>query len=95
MVEGFEKDATKKNPYQMEVSGLNEGDMRLQFAIEEAEEAKSGAAALHKVTPSSFIVAGLELKDQQRPTRRRVSHLFRRVALLIHTPKKLRTGPSD
>ncbi|KAJ7830049.1 hypothetical protein B0H14DRAFT_2366095 [Mycena olivaceomarginata] len=69
MVEGFEKDATKKNPYRMEVSGLTEGDVRLQFANEEAEEAKSGAAALHEVTPSSFIVAGLELEDQQRRVR--------------------------
>jgi hypothetical protein len=37
----------------------------LQFANEEAEEAKSGAAVLHEVTPSSFSVAGLELEGQQ------------------------------
>jgi hypothetical protein len=39
--------------------------VRLQFANEEAEEAKKGGAALHEVTPSSFIVAGLELEEQQ------------------------------
>lgn len=39
--------------------------MRLQFANEEAEEAKKGGPALHEVTPSSFIVAGLELEEQQ------------------------------
>jgi hypothetical protein len=39
--------------------------VRLQFATEEAEEAKKGGPALHEVTPSSFIVAGLELEDQQ------------------------------
>jgi hypothetical protein len=39
--------------------------VRLQFTNEEAEEAKKGGAALHKVTPSSFIVVGLELEEQQ------------------------------
>jgi hypothetical protein len=46
-------------------AGLTEQDIRLQFATEEAEEAKNGGPVLHDVTPSSFIVAGLELEDQQ------------------------------
>lgn len=40
-------------------------EVRLQFANEEAEEAKNGVPAVHEVTPSSFIVAGLELEHQQ------------------------------
>jgi hypothetical protein len=37
----------------------------LQFVTEEAEEAKKGGQVLHDVTPSSFVVAGLELEKQQ------------------------------
>jgi hypothetical protein len=36
--------------------------------MEEAEEAKKGGPVLHEVTPSSFIVAGLELEEQQYGT---------------------------
>jgi hypothetical protein len=45
--------------------GLTESEVRLQFAQEEEEEAKQGLPALHEVTPSSFVAAGLELEDQQ------------------------------
>ncbi|KAJ7851559.1 hypothetical protein B0H13DRAFT_2360051 [Mycena leptocephala] len=69
MVEEFEKDPEKKNPYEMKVRGLTEMEVRLQFATEEAEEAKKGVPALHEVTPSSFITAGLELEDEQRRVR--------------------------
>jgi hypothetical protein len=47
---------------------LTEHEVRLQFATEEAEEAKKGAPVLHEVTPSSFIVAELELEEQQYAT---------------------------
>ncbi|KAJ6467623.1 hypothetical protein C8R47DRAFT_942443, partial [Mycena vitilis] len=66
MVEAFERDGKKMNPYEMKITGLTEMDVRLQFATEEAEEAKGGVPALHEVTPSSFVVAGLDLEDQQR-----------------------------
>ncbi|KAJ7024108.1 hypothetical protein C8F04DRAFT_969398 [Mycena alexandri] len=69
MVEDFEMDEKKKNPYQMVVAGLTEMDVRLKFATEEAEEAKSGVPALHVVTPSAFINAGLVLEEQQRRVR--------------------------
>jgi hypothetical protein len=48
---------------------LTEQDVRLQFATEEAEEAKKGGPMLHEVTPSGFVVAGLELEDQQYVSR--------------------------
>ncbi|KAJ6514876.1 hypothetical protein C8R47DRAFT_961701 [Mycena vitilis] len=69
MVEDFELDGTNPNPYEMKIGGLTEMEVRLQFATEEAEEAKLGVASLHDVTPSSFINAGLDLEDQQRRVR--------------------------
>ncbi|KAJ7797034.1 hypothetical protein B0H14DRAFT_3093238 [Mycena olivaceomarginata] len=69
MVEEFEADATKKNPYEMKITGLTEMEVRLQFAKDEEEGAKLGVPALHEVTPSGFIAAGLELEEQQRRVR--------------------------
>ncbi|KAJ7895669.1 hypothetical protein B0H13DRAFT_1624341 [Mycena leptocephala] len=69
MVEDFEKDETQKNPYTMEIKGLTEMEVRLQFAKEEEEDALKGVPALHDVTPSGFITAGLELEEQQRRVR--------------------------
>ncbi|KAJ7019709.1 hypothetical protein C8F04DRAFT_975338 [Mycena alexandri] len=69
MVEEFEADDKKPNPYQMKVEGLTEMDVHLKFATEEAEEAKKGIPALHTVTPSAFINAGLALEEQQRRVR--------------------------
>ncbi|KAJ7834834.1 hypothetical protein B0H13DRAFT_1653010 [Mycena leptocephala] len=69
MVEEFEKDETKKNPYTMEVEGLTEMEVRLQFAKEEEEDALKGVPALHDVTPSGFINAGLGLEEEQRRVR--------------------------
>ncbi|KAJ7795036.1 hypothetical protein B0H14DRAFT_2532632 [Mycena olivaceomarginata] len=69
MVQEFEADDTKKNPYEVKITGLTEAEVRLKFAQEEEEEAKNGVPALHEVTPSSFITAGLELEEQQRRVR--------------------------
>ncbi|KAJ7745164.1 hypothetical protein B0H14DRAFT_2637194 [Mycena olivaceomarginata] len=69
MVEEFEADETKKNPYEVKITGLTEAEVRLKFAQEEEEEAKNGVPVLHEVTPSSFIAAGLELEEQQRQVR--------------------------
>jgi hypothetical protein len=44
---------------------MTESEVRLKFATEEEEEAKNGVPALHEVTPSSFVTAGLELEGQQ------------------------------
>ncbi|KAK6968964.1 CxC2 domain-containing protein [Favolaschia claudopus] len=69
MVVDFERDSTAKNPYETKINGLTEMEVRLQFAREEEEEAKKGSIALHEVSPSSFVAAGLELEDQQRRVR--------------------------
>ncbi|KAJ7851553.1 hypothetical protein B0H13DRAFT_2360044 [Mycena leptocephala] len=69
MVEEFEEDGTKKNPYEAEVKGLMEMQLRLQFAAEEEEEAAKGVPQVHEVSPSTFIAAGLDLEDEQRRVR--------------------------
>ncbi|KAF7375725.1 CxC2 domain-containing protein [Mycena sanguinolenta] len=69
MVEDFEAGRVNKNPYQMKILGMTEAEVRLKFATEEEEEAKKGIPALHEVTPSSFVAAGLELEEQQRRVR--------------------------
>jgi hypothetical protein len=39
--------------------------VRLQFAKEEAADVALGVPALHNVSPSSFITAGLDLEEEQ------------------------------
>jgi hypothetical protein len=45
--------------------GLTEADVRLQLAQEEAEQVIRGIPAIHDVTLSAFILAGLELEELQ------------------------------
>lgn len=47
------------------MTGLTEMEVRLQFAKEEEEDARKGVPALHDVSPSGFVTAGLELEEQQ------------------------------
>ncbi|KAJ7500190.1 hypothetical protein B0H11DRAFT_2225734 [Mycena galericulata] len=64
-----EKDQTKPNPFGIVVKGLTEAEVRLRFATAEEEEAAKGVPAVHDVTPSSFIAAGLDLEGEQRRVR--------------------------
>ncbi|KAJ7649195.1 hypothetical protein B0H17DRAFT_958657 [Mycena rosella] len=66
MVKAFECDATQPNPYELPKSGLTEHDVRRQFANEEAAEEQKGILHIHNVSPSAFILAGLDLEEQQR-----------------------------
>ncbi|KAJ7805644.1 hypothetical protein B0H13DRAFT_1670300 [Mycena leptocephala] len=68
-VVAFELDQTKPNPYEITVKGLTEAQVRLQFAKEEAAEVARGLPALHDVSASSFITAGLDLEEEQRRVR--------------------------
>ena len=43
--------------------GATEGDMRIMLLEKEAQLMKDGILPLHTVTPTGFIVLGLELKD--------------------------------
>ncbi|KAJ7693264.1 hypothetical protein B0H16DRAFT_1669558 [Mycena metata] len=77
MVEDFEAETEQgpdvkrkcKNPYACVVKGKTEADIRLEFSTQEAEDAKNGVPALHNVSPSGFIYAGLDLQEEQRRVR--------------------------
>jgi len=47
------------------IIGPSEADVRLQLAEDEATQAAMGVPSLHKVSASSFMVAALDLEDQQ------------------------------
>ncbi|KAJ6493097.1 hypothetical protein C8R45DRAFT_927886 [Mycena sanguinolenta] len=69
MIEEFDGDGTKKNPYYVEVKGLTEALVLLWLEQEEAKHVEAGIPGIHAVSPSSFIAAGLEVEDQQRKVR--------------------------
>nr|GAT45084.1 predicted protein [Mycena chlorophos] len=74
MVEEFEADGSKKNPYESTMKGLSEAQVRLQ--LEEAEAAAEKSAPqlrIHEVGPVAFVVAGLEAEDEQRRIRVQVA----------------------
>ncbi|KAJ7750608.1 hypothetical protein B0H16DRAFT_1277965, partial [Mycena metata] len=49
--------------------GETEADVRLRFSKTEQADSKLGVPSLHDVSPSSFIVAGLDLEEEQRRVR--------------------------
>ncbi|KAJ6499732.1 hypothetical protein C8R47DRAFT_1175589 [Mycena vitilis] len=65
----YELDDTLESPYAIKVEGLTESQVRLQFTKEEAEDAKRGLPSVHDVSPSSFIIMGLDLEEEQRRVR--------------------------
>ncbi|KAJ7736393.1 hypothetical protein B0H14DRAFT_3097541 [Mycena olivaceomarginata] len=92
-VEAFEADSTKPNPYQIPKSGSNENDVRLELAKEEAATADTGIPVIHNVTPSTFILAGLDLEEQQRRVRieaeMRKDQTTKQTAQLVESRTKL------
>ncbi|KAJ7346456.1 hypothetical protein DFH08DRAFT_700973 [Mycena albidolilacea] len=69
MVDDFEKHPTSRNPYELKITGRQNMEVRLQFAKEEEEDTRKGVLALHDVSPSGFVTAGLELEEEQRRVR--------------------------
>ncbi|KAF7343819.1 CxC2 domain-containing protein [Mycena sanguinolenta] len=57
------------DPQQPQKTRLTEAQVRLQFTKEEADEAARGVPAVHDVSASSFISAGLDLEEDQRRVR--------------------------
>ncbi|KAJ7887328.1 hypothetical protein B0H14DRAFT_3082097 [Mycena olivaceomarginata] len=63
-VHDYEDDPQKqKNPYQVVM------EVRLQFQKEEAEAAKRGVPAKHRVSPSEFMAECTAIEEQQRAVR--------------------------
>jgi hypothetical protein len=48
--------------------GLTQADIQHRLFKEEADLVDSGVLSLHEVSPCSFIIAGLELEEQQYVT---------------------------
>lgn len=46
-------------------AGVTVQDVRLALAEEEARDAAAGVPSLHDIGPSEFLLAGLDLEDQQ------------------------------
>ncbi|KIJ50039.1 hypothetical protein M422DRAFT_44516 [Sphaerobolus stellatus SS14] len=61
----WEADHSKPNPYESKTPGLTQADVWKELAVEEDKIAKSGLTSLHEVTPTVFLVTGLELEDLQ------------------------------
>ncbi|KAL1740799.1 hypothetical protein HDZ31DRAFT_46757 [Schizophyllum fasciatum] len=62
----FEQDASKPNPFEMPKSGASENDVALELANEEAEQARRGLEFRHKMSPSTFLLALLDVENDQR-----------------------------
>ncbi|KAJ7156373.1 hypothetical protein C8R46DRAFT_1040909 [Mycena filopes] len=92
-VEAFEADSSKANPYEIPKTGASEHDVRLECAREEAEAHAAGVAAIHNVSPSAFILAGLDLEEQQRQIKieveMRKDHTTKQTAELVEKRTKL------
>ncbi|KAJ7734855.1 hypothetical protein B0H16DRAFT_1731613 [Mycena metata] len=72
MVEKFEADGkNNKNPYEVTIRGLTEAQVLLKLEEQESArlQAGEGVPPIHRVSPSSFIAAGLEVEEQQRRVR--------------------------
>ncbi|KAJ6458723.1 hypothetical protein C8R45DRAFT_1109836 [Mycena sanguinolenta] len=61
----FELGDQKTIPYQIEVKGLTEAEVCLQFTKEEEEDTAHRLPPVHNVNPSMFITAGLDLEGEQ------------------------------
>ncbi|KAF7301157.1 CxC2 domain-containing protein [Mycena indigotica] len=66
MVDDYEKDGTKPNPYEGKVDGLSE--VKVREMLEMAEDARSlaGKLRIHEISPVSFMADLLELEGEQR-----------------------------
>ncbi|KAJ6458082.1 hypothetical protein C8R47DRAFT_995450, partial [Mycena vitilis] len=69
MIEIYEKDNSKPNPYAITSQGLTEADVLLKLEEDETKRVEAGIPSIHTVSPSSFIAAALEVEDQQRRMR--------------------------
>ncbi|KAA1474820.1 hypothetical protein DENSPDRAFT_852549 [Dentipellis sp. KUC8613] len=65
MVEDWEKNKKKPDPYSEPHHAMTMKSVKLQLANEEAAAAARGQPLLHDVTPNMFIQMGLELEDLQ------------------------------
>ncbi|KAL0571336.1 hypothetical protein V5O48_010634 [Marasmius crinis-equi] len=66
MIEDWEAGRTELNPYSLSKKGTTEKDVRLAYATKEMEALAAGDPFLHDVSPSAFLVMGLDIEEEQR-----------------------------
>ncbi|KAK0460313.1 hypothetical protein IW261DRAFT_1587084 [Armillaria novae-zelandiae] len=68
MVEAWEVDRNKPNPFARTVASMTEAAMRLQLAREDAQDEIAGldGDALHTTSPKGMISQGIQLESSQR-----------------------------
>ncbi|KAJ7223218.1 hypothetical protein GGX14DRAFT_532116 [Mycena pura] len=64
-IDDYENGGGSKNPYDAEIKGLTEMQVRLRLQQEEEKEAAAGVPRVHEVGPSLFITLALDLEDEQ------------------------------
>ncbi|KAL1714108.1 hypothetical protein EV715DRAFT_295467 [Schizophyllum commune] len=72
-VNKFEQDSSQPNPFELPKTGANESDVALELANEEAEEARRGLEFGHDMAPSAFLLALLDIENDQRNLRLEVA----------------------
>ncbi|KAL1743885.1 hypothetical protein HDZ31DRAFT_39981, partial [Schizophyllum fasciatum] len=66
-VDAFERDKEgQPNPFEMPRTGASEGEVALELANEEAELARRGLEFRHEMSPSAFLLALLDVENDQR-----------------------------
>ncbi|KAL0573749.1 hypothetical protein V5O48_008210 [Marasmius crinis-equi] len=66
MIQQWESGESSVNPFATSTRVLTEQEVRLNYGNQELESVASGNAFLHDVSPSAFMLFGLDLEDQQR-----------------------------
>ncbi|THU86082.1 hypothetical protein K435DRAFT_684412, partial [Dendrothele bispora CBS 962.96] len=66
MVKGWEEKRSEINPFMFAQQAMSENEVKLALAEQEQKDDGAGASSIHQISPSSFIVHGLELEEQQR-----------------------------
>ncbi|KAF7296779.1 CxC2 domain-containing protein [Mycena indigotica] len=66
LVEEFEADGSKPNPYQATVKGATEAQVREELDRQDEEQQATGIRRIHDISPSAFIVELLDIEQEQR-----------------------------
>ncbi|KAL1662393.1 hypothetical protein GGF50DRAFT_59092 [Schizophyllum commune] len=78
MYEAYEADTKSTNPFMPQVtSPPSEQAVKAQLVLEEAEEARHGKAPIRATSKTTFVVAALQLEEQQR----RIADLLKDVTV--------------
>ncbi|KAL0570105.1 hypothetical protein V5O48_011855 [Marasmius crinis-equi] len=66
MIEDWDAGRSEVNPYSLSKKGVTKKDVRLAYGQKEMEALVAGDPFLHDVSPSAFMVMGLDIEEEQR-----------------------------